>query len=89
MAYKVGDRVVSDCIGNYRVYNAAGTVLYLKSASEILVEFDKNIGGHDGSHASPIRGKDPHCWFCKPREITLIKPAKIDIIVETTVEGKL
>ena len=86
MAYEAGDRVIGNGVGNANVENAAGTVLYIKSTSNILVEFDTDIRGHDGIHACPVGGKDGHCWYCMANMLTLVK---VKTIAEVEVEGKL
>jgi len=72
MKLKKGDRVL--CTGpgatsKLQVTNKAGTVLSNGNAESVssvsvLVEFDEDIRGHDGSHgSSKARGKDGHCYY--------------------------
>ncbi len=89
MAFGVGDRVSCTSAGNAYIKNAKGRVLYVRTQTEILVEFDANIQGHDGMDACPVSGRADHCWFCNARHLTLIKPVKWETIVEVEVEGKL
>ena len=89
MAFKAGDRVSCDSAGSAYVKAAEGRILYVRSQTEILVEFDKDIQGHDGMGACSVTGKADHCWYCSERHLTLIEPVKVDIITSVEVEGKL
>jgi hypothetical protein len=40
-----------------------------------VVEFDRDIGGHDGS--STAKGKDGHCWLMEPHWVEVIKTSGI------------
>jgi hypothetical protein len=62
--FQVGDRV--RCIkkdyeiGGINIVNELGVIREAETgASSVLVEFDNNIGGHDGGG----KGKDNHCWW--------------------------
>ncbi len=62
--FKVGDRVrfiKKDYeISNIKIVNELGVIREAETgASSVLVEFDNNIGGHDGGG----KGKDNHCWW--------------------------
>ena len=47
-----------------------GTVIHISSVATppILVEFDEDIDGHNGN--SYAQGRDGHCYFCYPSELT-------------------
>lgn len=62
--FQVGDRV--RCIkknyeiGGINIVNELGVIREAETgASSVLVEFDNNIGGHNGGG----KGKDNHCWW--------------------------
>jgi hypothetical protein len=57
--FKPGDRVIS--LETDRTYNITGTVLKYKKedSKHALIEFDENIGGHDGDRM----GKQGYCWW--------------------------
>ena len=66
--WKIGDRVVvvkAPQKGNiWRLNIAAGDkgTIIVKRDGQYLIQFDKNIGGHDGACEKPL-GKDDHCWW--------------------------
>lgn len=71
---KKGDRVV--CIkihdGKDEIVGKVGTIIYLLSNGEgVCVEYDENIGGHDGPGTG--RGKLGHCWVCYARGEKIFK----------------
>ena len=61
---KVGDRVKSKLfVGKKKVNNAVGTIIATNVSAlspVVCVEFDKNIGGHNGKGF----GKRGRCWHC-------------------------
>lgn len=63
---KVGTRVI--CVkawdGNERAIFEVGTVFKIDTDSSYLVEFDRDIGGHDGDGLH----KDGHCWCFYPED---------------------
>lgn len=67
--FKVGDRVKAG-VGehNSRTCDKIGTVIDT-DGEFVGVEFDDNIGGHSAAD----RGKDGHCWYCFPENLTRIK----------------
>jgi hypothetical protein len=86
MRFKVGDRVKAieevDC--KDEIINELGTIIFVKetSCNPYLVEFDNEIGGHDGDK----RGKFGHCWWCNEDALTLshaepITPIQINLTV--------
>jgi len=73
--FKQGDRVIfSGSVKGNHVSGVKGTVLGVPgSHPPILVEFDENIGGHGGNYQKyGLGGKEGHCWFVYPDEVTLI-----------------
>ena len=52
-------------IGNFHGGARLGKILEIKKYTlgySILIEFDKDIGGHDGNQCLK-KGKDGHCWW--------------------------
>ena len=92
--YKVGDRVVYCGKTKSMVYlhegETKGTVLGVCSSyPPILVEFDEYIKGHNGNGVIPgLEGKDGHCWFVTPEEISVVKESPAGFVVEDKVEVK-
>ena len=81
--FKVGDRVVGVCKAfDWDVKDLTGTVRSINSTS-IGVEFDKNIGGHDG-FSYGMSCKDGHGVYVLPSQIKRIKHPTIVI----TTDGK-
>lgn len=81
--YKIGDRV--KCTKEYddksEIVNKLGNINELCDNGEVCVEFDKNIGGHNGDD-----GKDGHCWYLgidciRPSKGKHSKPQKVTHIV--------
>lgn len=88
MKFKVGDKVRAiKCIA-YAKVGALGTVIgaYMRdNVQHFCVEFDENIGGHDGNGIKGARGKKGHCWwFVKNDAFEKINNQKIVI----TSDGK-
>ena len=78
MDFEVGNSVISirdlDTLIGYNTNNYTGIIIKIKKSDlsdEIfyLVEFDKNIGGHDGNGI----GQDGHYWWCRKNQIKLNK----------------
>lgn len=71
-AFKVGDRVCRiDGLANSNATGKIGTVIAQEHpyiSKHVLVEFDKNIDGHDGNG----RGKDGHCLWLPEYELELV-----------------
>ena len=81
--FKVGDRVVGVCKAfDWDIKDVAGTVRSIDCES-IGVEFDKNIGGHDG-FSYGMSCKDGHGVYVLPRQIKRINHPTIVI----TTDGK-
>ena len=57
-------KVLCSVDGNNKVKNAVGTIL--ETHRRTLVEFDKDIGGHDGYG----RGRYGYCWLVSPEQYT-------------------
>jgi hypothetical protein len=79
--FKVGDRV--RCIGivfGYTIINnRCGKIINSKNSNtRFLVEFDENIGGHDGAN-SWIKGKDGHCWWVDDKYLELAETPKFKV----------
>ena len=68
--FKVGDRV--RCIkanwGRLKVGDL-GTIVVRQNPDSNCVEFDRDVGGHDGDGA----GKFGHCWWLTENEFELVK----------------
>lgn len=66
--WKVGDRVVvveaPEAKNNWRLNILAGDkgTIIVKRDGQYLIQFDRDIGGHDGACEKPL-GKDGHCWW--------------------------
>jgi hypothetical protein len=59
--FKVGDRVAgSGTFDGRDIDGKLGTVKHLFRTGDLGIEFDDNIGGHDGFFA--WNGKPGHCW---------------------------
>lgn len=79
--FKVGDRVrCIDGLSNARATGKTGTVIdtYI-SGCQVLVEFDKNIGGHDGLYET--KGKDGHCWWLSESVLELTNTKRKPVII--------
>ena len=70
--FKTGDRVQAtksyDVSGRWGITmkpGDKGVVIDVDPADwqPYLVQFDNNMGGHDGFGVRGVRGKDGHCWF--------------------------
>ena len=79
MKFKVGDRViVHDEVGSKRMDGEIGVIKHITSEiDKMLIEFDNNIGGHDGYFIKSF--KDEHCWWVDCCNCELIKPETIVI----------
>ena len=52
-----------------------GVILAMQDSSEYLVQFDTDIGGHDGEPGwSNVRGKEKHCWYVGADVLELFVP---------------
>lgn len=65
-------------VGNFegKRLNGYGKVVFVRLGSpsgNVLVEFDRDIGGHDGN--SIARGKNGHCWWLPKRMCTRVEGA--------------
>lgn len=86
---KVGDRVkaISE-VGRDKEIGVSGIIIH-KDGDEgrcYLVEFDTDIGGHDGNDCfTGPKGIDGRCWWCNENEIKLTHPQNA---VNVSVEGR-
>lgn len=65
MSFEIGDRVTTQF--------GQGRIICIKGKYSILVEHDKNMEGHNGQSSTPsITGKNGHCWWCRPSNLTKI-----------------
>lgn len=73
MKYKVGDRVMTNENSVYyeRMFNKTATIICVQSYNNsYLLEFDEDVGGHDGLGA--FKGKDRRCWWVDEYDFELI-----------------
>lgn len=77
---------VKTCTGFHieRFEDEPGTIICLRDKTEgfdCLVEFDNDVGGHDGLSWGDVKGKEKHCYWFKANEIVAIEdePAMIDL----------
>ena len=81
--FRIGDRVAwtdSASIGGYSTYlqrDDLGTIVVADSS--LLVEFDRNIRGHNGllsqvGKTQKKKAKDGHGWWVLAREIRKVTP---------------
>ena len=54
------------------VYDENNDVGELSMDRRVLVEFDENIGGHDGN-ASGYKGKNGHCWWVRLGDLEVVQ----------------
>lgn len=91
--FNIGDRVMlkKDLDDGYGIKIAKccqGEIIGEKDI-DLCVEFDKNIGGHDGNGYGGVKGKSGHCWWfmkqCFESTFDLIPKSTQKLIV--TVNG--
>ena len=73
MLYKVGDRVMTNENSVYyeRMFNKTATIICVQSYNKsYLLEFDEDVGGHDG--LGVFKGKDRRCWWVDEHDFELI-----------------
>lgn len=73
MPFNVGNRVrcIYEVDFNDRVMGQLGTIRYIEG--EIIgVEFDENIGGHEGIHGGMPYG---YGWDCREEDLELVAPS--------------
>ena len=73
--FNVGDRVkcVTTREGESLKGGKVGTVIAHSIVKKVpLVEFDENVGGHNGRYRAERNGKDGHCWYCRDNELKAI-----------------
>ena len=88
--FEIGDRVqVSTTVGNYCLRNQYGTIIGRNGMEpyDYLVEFDNDVGGHDGYERATCNGKDGHCWYVYENELDLINYLKGEDLLKI-LEGK-
>lgn len=67
-AHMIGKRIVAiEEVGHHNGNVGEKGTIILSNGDEILVEFDKNINGHDGADRR-VKGKDGHCWWMQDYE---------------------
>lgn len=67
--FKVGDRVKSiKGVGNKELIGVHGIIKEWENDNDFLVEFDIDIGGHDGG----VGCKNRHCWWCSQSCVELL-----------------
>ena len=60
-----------------------GTIIELTDKSgnfDCLVEFDSDVGGHDGLHWGDVEGKKGHCYWFMANEVVAIKDESDNIV---------
>lgn len=66
--WKIGDRVIvveapeEKNIWRLNISTGDKGTIIAKRDGQYLIQFDKDIGGHDGTFEKPL-GKDGHCWW--------------------------
>lgn len=87
----IGARVVVDYVNGRR--NAAGTIIddmckKMPETYDFLVEFDDNVGAHDGYGWGYHNGKWGHCIWYKASSLTLLEeePHCADIEISLSLE---
>lgn len=88
--FNIGDRVqVSTAVGKYCLWNQYGTIIGRNRMEpyDYLVEFDNDVGGHDGFGIGICNGKDGHCWYVNENELDLINYLKGEDLLKI-LEGK-
>jgi len=72
MKFKIGDRVTCKIsVGEKVMANQKGTIIDRNADWGICIEFDNDVGGHDGMFGD-TNGKQGHCWWVN-NEGNLIK----------------
>jgi hypothetical protein len=75
--WEIGDRVVvveAPKKGNRYGLNISASdkgTLIVKRDGRYLIQFDREIGGHDGACEKPL-GKDGHCWWMHKEDSYLV-----------------
>lgn len=88
--FNIGDRVqVSTVVGNYCLRNQYGIIIsrHRVTPDEYLVEFDNDVGGHDGFEFATCRGKAGHCWYVNKNELDFVNYLKGEDLLKI-LEGK-
>ena len=77
--FNIGDRVIAttDCDDNLNIVGIVGTIRCMGSSSTHLgVEFDNDVGGHDGFGTAICNGKSGHCWYVNENELDFVNYLK-------------
>lgn len=77
---QIGDKIIFNGVAgnNNKFYrNLKGTILDIRDKVDYLIEFEKNIKGHDGF--SEIKGKDGYCWYTYGHEIKKLTSTHKDL----------
>ena len=88
--FNIGDRVqVSIAVGNYCLRNQYGTIIVRNrmESYNYLVEFDNDVGGHDGFGTTICNGKSGHCWYVNENELDFVNYLKGEDLLKI-LEGK-
>lgn len=75
---KIGDRVEVDASCAYFHVRGKRGMVKGFAGNSILVEFDEDIGGHDGGDGGldcGVKAKDGHGWYVSKSDLTVIQPA--------------
>lgn len=74
--FSKGNRVRK--IAGEKAFGEIGEVIGRNRHGCWLVQFDKDIGGHDGNNFPEAgRGKYGHCWYCLDSDLELVTPDKL------------
>lgn len=65
-----------------------GTVILVRR-DECLVEFDDNVGGHDGFNTYGVTGKPGHCWYINYGFLELVDDDKSEVCTPTEFDIKI
>lgn len=88
--FNIGDRVqVSIAVGRYYLRNQYGTIIdrHRIEPYDYLVEFDNDVGGHDGFGIAICNGKAGHCWYVNENDLDFVNYLKGEDLLKI-LEGK-
>jgi len=73
-SFKVGDRVTSEYRPALARPDDAATVIRVRAEDDVLIQFDRWVGGHSGSDF----GEPDRCWWVEAKDLKRIpfKPTK-------------
>ena len=90
--FNIGDRVrVSTAVGNYCLRDQYGTIIgrHSMEPDEYLVEFDNDVGGHDGFEFATCRGKAGRCWYVYETRLGSINHLKSEDLLKILEEEQI